>query len=126
MCHCGKGRTTSNFFGNHVTGISWTQAGEEKTVQDNLHAHAHFECCSFFGLKRGIFKNGEAGGEPLGQGREPENSTYAKICTNRIWVRDLDRPRPHLVAWGLGLGALTTEPQLCLQVTKLIGNISNR
>ena len=29
--------------------------GREKTVQDNLHAHAHFECCLFGWLvvKRG-------------------------------------------------------------------------
>jgi len=79
-----------------------------------------------FVFEEGNFKIGETGDEPLGQGREQKKLTYTKIWTKTIWVQDLDQPRPHLDGWGLGLGALTIEPQLYLQVRKLIGNISYR
>ena len=63
-------------------------------VQDNLHAHAHLESCLF--VKRGISKTEKL--EVNHWGKEENNNkkktTYTKIWTKRIWVQDLDRPRP--------------------------------
>ena len=67
----------------HVRGICWNLAREEKTVQDNLHAHAHFESCLF--VKRGISKSKKREANHSGKEENQKNLTYTKILT-----KDLD------------------------------------
>ena len=81
-----------------------------------------------FVCEEGNFENGETGGEPLGQGREQQQqkNNLHKDLDQKDLGPGFGPAQAPLDGWGLGLGALTIEPQLYLQVRKLIGNISYR
>ena len=64
----------------------------------------------------------------MGQGREQQQkkNNLHKDLDQKDLGPGFGPAQAPLDGWGLGLGALTIEPQLYLQVRKLIGNISYR